>query len=151
MKFERPAVGSGVDRAWLALNFYYGAGNYFDVGVHAYGTNVGSLSPDDALDGVPSRYYSYVGSLQGSAAAEGEEIYFDVTDVVKATGSPYLAFVVQSGSGVVVLSSLEANYGHASQLILTQVPEPSEAALMAAGLLGLAAWLRRRAARVAAA
>lgn len=68
----------------------------------------------------------------------------DVTRFVRSEPGPYLVFGVFSSSPL-ELGSLELGDDTAARLVLTQaVPEPSEAALMFAGLLSLGAWLRRR-------
>jgi hypothetical protein len=53
------------------------------------------------------------------------------------------AFNLRS-SGTDVFSSLEYNYGHAAQLLVSSVPEPSQPAMLAAGLLAMGLLLRRR-------
>lgn len=145
VKFKRPESGNGIEQAWLSLNFLYGNSYSRDITVYAYGARTGQLETSDlwTLMGGEPQLIS-LGTLHIISPAAGEDIYVDVSTFVRASGSPYLAFAMQS-SDVDLLSSLEANHGHASQLILAQVPEPSEAALMFAGLLTLAGCLRRRA------
>lgn len=147
VKFSRPESGHGIEQAWLSLNFLYESSHSRDITVYAYGSGTGQLDTSDlwTLMGGEPQLIS-LGTLHITSPAAGEDIYIDVSTFVRASGSPYLAFAMQS-SDVDLLSSLEANHGHASQLILTQVPEPSEAALMFAGLLSLAAWLRRQQSR----
>ena len=80
---------------------------------------------------------------KGSMEA-AEEILLDVTGFVQGTPATYLAFSLRGREGYDVFASVETVYGFPSQLILAQVPEPVPGALMFAGLLTLAGWLRRR-------
>ena len=87
---------------------------------------------------------SLLGTLHISAVYGASDPFLDVTSFVSGTSARYLGFRLEAGDefSVTWLGSLE--YGGAAQLFLMPVPEPSEAALMFAGLLSLAAWLRRR-------
>lgn len=143
VKFSGASSGTGVGRAWLSLNLY--GGPVYERDINIYG--IGSASDQLAMSELGAG--SLLGTLRIPAStAIGEEVLFDVTRFVRDTSDPFLAFTLQSaGSGYyVAFSSLEYNHGQPAQLILTQVPEPGAGALMFAGLIGLAAWLRRRAA-----
>ena len=85
--------------------------------------------------------------MPGNLSA-GEEVLLEVTDFLRGTSAPYITFRLHSiyPSTYVTFTSLENNNGRPSQLILTAIPEPTAGMLMFAGLLSLAAWLRRRAA-----
>lgn len=101
------------------------------VDVYGYGTTVGSLIAADANAG------ALLGTLILPANLRyGQDAYFDVTSFVASTHSPYVAFNLRS-TGMDVFSSLEFDYGHPSQLLVTTVPEPSSVALIAVGLLAL--------------
>lgn len=128
VKFSTTPIVGNVSHALLSLN-PYGLplwGSFVDV--YGYGTSTGTLQVADANAG------TFLGSLNLPAnLGYGQNAYFDVTPFVASTHTPYLAFNLRS-TGTDVFSSLEYNYGHPSQLIVTTVPEPSSMALTIAGL-----------------
>jgi len=144
VKFQRPVGGAGAERAWLSLSFLSERTEPQDIKVHAFGSEVGGLAVQD-LQAFLSRRDHPLGTLPVLEAAFGEEVFFDVSGFVGTAADPYLVFAL-SANNFAALGSLEVNNGHGVQLLLAAVPEPSEAALMFAGLLTLAGWLRRRAA-----
>jgi hypothetical protein len=137
VKFDASAIHAPVLSAMLTLNPYglplWGP----TVDVYGYGTAIAALDVSDANAG------TYLGTLVLPAdLGYGEDAYFDVTTFVATTTAPYLAFNLRS-EGPDVFSSLEYNYGHPSQLLITTVPEPASAALLLAGLLLVGAAKRR--------
>ena len=74
----------------------------------------------------------------------GEDVYFDVTSFVAGTNAPFLAFNLRT-TDTDVFSSLEFNYGHPSQLLVTTtaIAEPAPLALLFAGLFALGGISRR--------
>lgn len=148
LKFARPQPGSTA-RAQLSLNFLTSFSDYHDIALFGAGSAVGALAADDVAAWRAGEFVS-LGTVTVLGDISSADVYVDVTTFVTSAGSPYLIFAVGAASDE-VLSSLEENGGYTSQLLLTPVPEPSEAALMFAGLLTLAGWLRRRALRAATA
>ncbi len=141
VKFSSTAIDGDVDQALLTLNPYglplFGP----QVDVYGYGTSEGQLVVSDANAGV------FIGLLTlPSNLGYGEDVFFDVTSFVASTNAPFLAFNLRS-AGTDVFSSLEYNYGHPSQLLVTIVPEPESAALLLAGLFAIAANSRYRSAK----
>jgi hypothetical protein len=71
-----------------------------------------------------------------------------VTSFVSATNAPFLAFNLRS-TATDVFSSLEYNYGHPSQLLVTaDVPEPTSGVLLLTGLIALGSITRPRLRRI---
>ena len=138
VKFSTSQIAGSVSNALLSLNPYglplWGP----TVDVYGYETTVGELDVTDANAG------SFLGTLILPAnLGYGQDAYFDVTSFVASTNSPYVAFNLRS-EGTNVFSSLEYNYGHPSQLLVTAVPEPSSIALITVGAGLLALRTRRR-------
>jgi hypothetical protein len=138
VKFDASAMDAPVISATLTLNPYglplWGP----TVDVYGYGTAIAALDVSDANAG------TYLGTLVLPAdLGYGKDAYFDVTAFAATTAAPYLAFNLRS-EGTDVFSSLEYNYGHPSQLLITTVPEPASAALLLAGLLLLGSVAKRR-------
>ena len=106
-----------------------------NVDVYGYGTSIGQLDDTDANAG------TFLGTLVlPPNLGYGEDAFFDVTAFVANTHAPFLAFNLRS-VGTDVFSSLEFNYGHPSQLLITTaVPEPAPIALL---LIGLLLWRHR--------
>lgn len=123
-----PIAGGHVTQAFLTLN-PYGLplwGN--EVAVYGYGTTEGQLTVADADAG------TYLGTLTlPPNLGYGQDAFFDVTAFVASTQAPYLAFNLRS-EGSNVFSSLEYNYGHPAQLVVT-VPEAGSTSLALGGLL----------------
>jgi PEP-CTERM motif len=137
VKFSTSQITSGFTGALLSLNPYglplWGP----TVDVYGYGTAIGALNVTDANAG------SFLGTLTLPAnLGYGQDAYFDVTSFVSSINSPFVAFNLRS-SGTNVFSSLEYNYGHPSQLLITPVPEPSSIVLISAGLLAVLRTRRR--------
>jgi len=138
VKFASAPIHGTVTQALLSVNPYglplWGS----DVAVYGYGTADGQLVAADANAG------TFLGTLHLPAnLGYGQDAFFDVTGFVAAAHAPYLAFNLRS-SGTDVFSSLEYNYGHAAQLLVSSVPEPSQPSMLAAGLLAMGLLLRRR-------
>jgi hypothetical protein len=139
IKFSTSLINGTVTQAFLTLNPYglplWGSA----VDVYGFATNIGQLSTSDANAGM------FLGTLNlPSNLGYGQDVFFDVTSFVSQTHSDFLGFNLRS-TGTDVFSSLEYNYGHPSQLVVTMVPEPSQLALMMIGLLGLGGAMPRKA------
>ena len=143
VKFSSALIEGVVTQALLSLNPYglplWGP----TVDVYGYGTTLGKLDGTDANAG------ALLGTLSlPSNLGYGADAFFDVTAFVANTNAPYLAFNLRT-TGTDVFSSLEYNYGHPSQLLVTSsvpepVPEPNTAALFASGLVAVYGIARRR-------
>jgi hypothetical protein len=138
VKFSTASIVGNVSQAFLTLNPYglplWGT----NVDIYGYETTIGELHVSDANAG------TLLGTLTLPAdLGFGQDAYFDVTAFVAGASSPYIAFNLRS-DGTDVFSSLEYNYGHPSQLLITTVPEPSSIALVMAGSFALGARRRLR-------
>ncbi|MES2741604.1 MAG: PEP-CTERM sorting domain-containing protein [Pseudomonadota bacterium] len=141
-KFSTAAITLPVLKATLTLNPYGLPLWSPTVDIYGYGTTDGQLVASDGNAG------TFLGTLTLPVnLGFGQDAFFDVTEFVSHTyaSSPFLAFNLRGSSGAGnVFSSLEYNYGHPSQLLITAVPEPGEYALMLAGLAMVGAIARRR-------
>ena len=138
VKFSSAPIIGSVTQAVLTLNPYGLPLFGLNVDVYGYGTAIGQLDVGDANAGV------LLGTLVLSPnLGYGQDAFFDVTSFVSHTNAPFLAFNLRSTGGD-VFSSLEYNYGHPSQLLVTTaVPEPTTVTLLLAGLLTLGGIIRR--------
>ncbi len=131
VKFSSEAITGPVAQAFLTLNPYSLPLFGQNLQVYGYGTTLGQL---DETDGD-------AGALLGTLVLPldlgfGQDAFFDVTAFVNTVNAPFLAFNLRSPDGVDDFSSLEFNYGHPSQLLITfAVPEPPLATLLLAALL----------------
>jgi len=135
VKFASNSISGAVTQALLSLNPYALPLFGTEVSVYGYGTAIGALDDSDADAGVLLGVLILPANL-----GYGEDAYFDVTSFVAGTNAPFLAFNLRT-TGTDVFSSLEFNYGHPSQLLVTTtapVAEPAPVALLLAGLLALA-------------
>ncbi len=140
VKFASNSISGAVTQALLSLN-PYGLplfGN--EVSIYGYGTAIGALDDSDADAGVLLGILILPANL-----GYGEDVYFDVTAFVAATNAPFLAFNLRT-TDTDVFSSLEYNYGHPSQLLVTtaELAEPAPMALLFSGLLALGGFSRKR-------
>lgn len=130
VKFSTSSVPKDVKNASLTLNAYGLPLWSPQINVYGYGTTNGQLAPSDAYAGV------FLGTLNLNSAW-GQDAFFDVTSFVTSTSAPFFAFNLRTVLwGTDVLSSLEYNHGHPSQLTMV-VTEPGSIALVALGLMGL--------------
>jgi len=140
VKFSSEAITGPVAQAFLTLNPYSLPLFGQNLEVYGYGTTLGQL---DETDG-------NAGALLGTLVLPldlgfGQDAFFDVTAFVNTVNAPFLAFNLRSPDGVDDFSSLELNYGHPSQLLITfAVPEPPLAILLGAALLAYFGISRRR-------
>ena len=129
VKFSSAAIVATITQVLLTLNPYGLPLSGPNVEVYGYGTGIGQLDETDANAG------TFLGTLVlPPNLGYGEDAFFDVTAFVANTHAPFLAFNLRS-VGTDVFSSLEYNYGHPSQLLITTaVPEPAPIALLLIGL-----------------
>lgn len=143
IKFERPQNAGDITGALLSLKVLAGYTVWGTVTIYGFGSADGSLVPGDgtALVSADAQLLGWAPVIDSFSSGSA---IVDVTRFVRSEPGPYLVFGVFSSSPP-ELGSLELGDDTAARLVLTQaVPEPSEAALMFAGLLSLGAWLRRR-------
>jgi hypothetical protein len=139
VKFSSAAIVSTITQVFLTLNPYglplFGP----NVDVYGYGTAIGQLDVTDANAG------TFLGTLVLPAnLGYGQDAFFDVTAFVANAHAPFLAFNLRS-AGTDVFSSLEYNYGHPSQLLITTpAPEPASIALVLIGLFVALVGIARR-------
>lgn len=139
VKFSSALITGTVTRAFLTLN-PYGLPLFGErVDVYGYGTTIGQLDVTDANAG------TFLGTLVlPPDLGYGQDAFFDVTAFLVNATAPFLAFNLRS-TDTDVFSSLEYNYGHPSQLLITfAVPEPPLAALLVTALLVYCGISRRR-------
>jgi MYXO-CTERM domain-containing protein len=140
VKFSSAQVASQVASAFLTVNPYGLPLWDSTVDVYGYGTETGTLVAADANAG------TFLGTLVLPAnLGYGQDASFDVSDFIRATQASFYAFNLRSDS-TDVFSSLEYNYGHPAQLLLsyaTPVDVPEPAGLAFAGLLALGLMRRR--------
>jgi hypothetical protein len=138
IKFSTAGISGTVTQALLSLNPYalplWGP----QVDVYGYGTDNGQLTALDANAG------SYLGTLTlPPNLGFGEDVFFDVTSFVSGTSSfSFVAFNLRSAD-TDTFSSLEYNYGHPAQLLVTMLPEPGGLLLLAVGLVSFGGAARR--------
>lgn len=137
IKFSSASITGRVAQAILSLNPYALPLFGTNVDVYGYGTTIGRLDVTDADSG------AFLGTLVlPSNLGFGQDAFFDVTAFVVSTNAPFLAFNLRTAN-TDVFSSIEYNYGHPSQLLVTTVvPEPTTYMLLLAGLLAMGNVLR---------
>jgi hypothetical protein len=140
VKFASAEITGPITQAFLTLNPYTLPLFGQNVDVYGYGTTLGQLSETDANAG------TFLGTLFLPAnLGFGQDAFFDVTAFVTTVNAPFLAFNLRSVGGTDDFSSLELNYGHPSQLVITlAAPEPPLVVLLVAALLAYCGISQRR-------
>lgn len=133
--FSTATFGGGVTKALFSVNPY--ALPLFGPQLEVYG--YASQSSTISISDLNSPTYLGTWTLPANLGY-GDDAYFDVSAFVQSVKTPYLDIILKS-NGSDQFSSLQHNYGHASQLTLT-IPEPAGFTLAFAGLATLV--LRRR-------
>ena len=141
-EFSTSDISGSVSQALLSVNPY---------GLPLWGSTVyvfGYYSFDGKLTSSDYDTGTFLGEWGiPSTLGYGEDTYFDVTSFINGITSPYAGFNLRTDSGGTdVFSSIEYNYGHPAQLIVTSspVPEPATMLLLATGIAGLAGSRIRR-------
>ena len=137
VKFSTSLIPTGFTEALLSLNPYalplWGP----TVDIYGYGTTIGALDVTDANAG------AFLGTLTlPTGLSYGQDVYFDVSAFVASIDTPFVAFNLRS-EGTNQFSSLEYNYGHPSQLLITSVPVPSAIVFLSTGLFAVLRTRRR--------
>lgn len=141
IKFSSAPITWPVSQAFLTLNPYGLPLWDTTVEVYGYGTSNGQLEDADANAG------AFLGTLTlPPDLGYGQDAFFDVTSFILNVSAPYIAFNLRSDD-TDVFSSLEYNYGHPAQLVVTlasTVPEPSSGLALLAAALAAFHFIRRR-------
>ena len=129
--FPLNALTGSIQSAFLDLNPY-------GLPVAPTGTLFGMAATSGNL--VSSQYTggSNLGAITfPSGTTFGQVRRFDVTAFIQTLDADFVAFRIETSSGIMQLSSLEYNYGKPAQLVVTLVPEPGSLALggLTAGML----------------
>lgn len=129
-EFSTSEITDPISQALLSVNPYglplWGA----TVQVFAYESCDGMLTSSDYDAGVFLGDWVLPGDL-----SYGEDAYFDVTGFMMEITSPYVGFNLRTGmGGTDVFSSLEYNYGHPAQLMVTSAPVPEPATIFLFGI-----------------
>lgn len=131
IKFPIDLISGSISSALLSVNPY--GLPLFDTSVDVYGftDNTGFLAASDAHAG------TFLGTWNLPELNSGQDAFFDVTNFLNSANTAYVGFNLRTndGIGADVFSSLEYNYGHPSNLLVTSVPvpEPVSAVLMLLG------------------
>lgn len=141
-EFSTSGITSSISQALLSVNPY---------GLPLWGSTVYVFGYDSYDGKLTSSDYDS-GTLLGewempSTLGYGEDAYFDITRFMIGSTSPYVGFNLRTDSGGTnVFSSIEYNYGHPAQLIVTSnpVPEPATMFLFVTGIAALAGLRIRR-------
>lgn len=131
IKFPTISIAGPITQAFLTVNPYGLPLWAPDVDVYGITGTSGLISADDINAG------TFLGTLHlPSNLNYGQDAYFDVTAFMASASTPFVGFNLRSPTGPDVFSSIEYNYGHPSQLLVT-VPEPAPQMLLivAAGIL----------------
>jgi hypothetical protein len=147
VEFPTSPIAGGFSQAMLSVNPYALPLWGTTVQVFGYGSNDGKLTSSDYNSG------TFLGNWVLPNIGYGQDAFFDVTQFLSGVSDSYVGFNLRS-TGVDQFSSLEHNYGHPSQLVLSYpasdtvsgTPEPPGIMLMISGIaaLGFIAVLRKK-------
>lgn len=142
VRFPTAQIKGPVTEATFTVNPYALPLGDLTVDVYGIASGTGTATYGDAFAGVPLGQLVLPANL-----GFGKDASFDVTAFLATANVPYVGFNLRTNSGTDDFSSLSENYGHASQLHVTFVPEPSAAALLSIGVLGSLNARRRKSVR----
>lgn len=139
MEFPTNRISFPVTEAYLSVNAY--GTPLWDKTVEIYGYE----SSDGQLTFLDYDAGTFLGTLIiPDTTGYNEDFIFEVTTFMQGISSPYVGFNLRTDYGEAdVFSSLEYNYGHSSQLLVSPVPEPSVITLFAPGLILLFAKMKK--------
>jgi hypothetical protein len=132
MKFPLNSVhGLVASQVLLAVNLYSLPIGSNPINVYGYGSQSGTLASSDYNAG------TLLGSWSLPSLTFGQDAFYDITTFFNSINAPYLAINLRAPSGWQndYFSSLEVNYGHPSELIITVVPEPGVPFLLLVGVI----------------
>ncbi|MGD0651597.1 MAG: hypothetical protein ABSA97_10745 [Verrucomicrobiia bacterium] len=136
--FPTAPIWGSIGQAVLTVNPYGLPLFSTDIDVYGIRENSGFISANDANAG------TYLGTMHlPSNLGYGQDASFDVTSFMLTANSAYVGFNLRDTGGPDVLSSMEYNYGHPSQLHVTVVPDQSstwELFVLALGAVGVIGW-----------
>jgi len=113
-----PSLDGPIGNALFSVNPY--ALPLWAPQVSVYGA--ASTSPSISVADLSSP--TFLGTLTlPSGLGYGQDVFFDVTNLLRSVQTPYVDFILESTSGIDVFSSLSSNDGHPSQLTVTTTPE----------------------------
>jgi len=130
VEFPTDQISGPFTGAFLSVNPYslplWGKTVY----VYGYESSDGKLTSSDYNAG------TFLGTLNlPENLGYGQDAFFDITAFIPGVSTPFVGFNLRTDlMGTDVFSSLEYNYGHAAQLLVSPIPEPQTIALLLAGL-----------------
>jgi hypothetical protein len=141
IEFPTDQISRPIEEAYLSVNPYALPLRDYTIEVYGYESNDGILTSLDYDAG------NFIGILYLPEDIDfGEDAYMNVTGFLRGISTPFVGFNLRSEPGKAdVFSSLEINYDHSSQLLISPIPEPSTIILILAGLslIGLKAKINR--------
>jgi PEP-CTERM motif len=144
--FQIPSLDGPIGNAQFSVNPYGLPLGALEVSIYGAASTSGFISLADLSSP------TFLGTLTlPSGLGYGQDASFDVTNFLRGVQTPYADFILESpGNGGDVFSSLSENYGHPSQLTITNAPEvtttpePSSLVLFGTGLIALIGAARRK-------
>lgn len=130
IEFPTNQLSEPITVAYLSVNPYALPLTDFTLEVYGYESSDGQLTSSDYNAG------TFLGILYlPQDLGFGQDAFFEVTTFLQGASTPFVGFNLRSEEGMAdIFSSVEFNYGHPSQLLVSPIPEPQTFALLLAGL-----------------